>query len=1135
MSIPKTHTPESNRFWPTEHPLRLSVVLFALLSTILGAVTYSDYEHAQRTLDLGFEQSLRDSAEFVVAHINPDNHSQVSGVPQTYDRHYQAVQKVLQQSVKKSFIDAFTIRFPESGPAIVVRANSPGSKPANGSREPSRFSPSLDFFKLHANVDLKYRFISSNEPFVVFPLKAQKLNRFFFVFAPLRTSQNELDGVVCLVRGTEDYDQRIASSHVRSVWSVVTGVILVGGIALLIWYTLYNRTMALRDVKKVMSALAESEQRMKFFIQHAPSAVAMFDNQMRYIAFSRRWLENYGIEINADITGFHHYDVVPNTPPQWRIIHSRCLTGARETIERDPVQLPNGKTQWSHWEILPWYRTDGQIGGLLMSTRDVTQEVEQEQLLKSQANRLDLAIHSADLATWDLDVQNEFMHFGGRGLTILGFDSSVKFLRTRRWYDKIHQDDVNQVDQAFHALLTSQSTELSVEYRIKRIDGTWAWLSSVGKVTEHDSEGVAVRAMGISMDISESKASELALQQATADVWRLATAIDSHSDAVLLTDRVGNILQVNRAYEEMTGFKRHEAIGKPLGILEHSRDHVHTYRSMWDTILSGKPWNGRQCNVRIRRSDQTKESYSDTLERFWTDVSVTALYSPEGQVEGYVSIQRDVSDEVAREEQLAISARTDELTGLGNRKYLNSRLERALELQSRIADYQFAVLFLDVDRFKLVNDSLGHQFGDMVLQEVAARLRRVLRCSDAVMINATTDEATAIRWGGDEFVVLLDHLELPEDTVKIAERILSELSQPFTADGHSVQCSASIGIVVSNTTYDRADEILRDADIALFEAKSRGKARWVIFDDSMQKAVERRLTLENELRSQQHFDQFHVVFQPIVDVYNGMLRGTEALVRWKHPRLGFISPLEFIQIAEECHVILDLGQWIMEQACQQWLAWHDTVPERAPEYITINISRVQLADANFLPRVAESLQKTGIPPERVVFEITESTVMKDPELMKVVLRRIKALGIRLAIDDFGTGHSSLSCLHEFPFDILKIDRSFVSSFSKSGQVIAMTQAIVTLARHIGMVCVAEGAETCAEVQVLRECGCELIQGYYFGRPMLGDQVISEQWHSTCLEVSKQADLSPNPPFLGIPLPDNLIVSSSIVDLGFVPN
>ncbi|MBL8888487.1 MAG: EAL domain-containing protein [Planctomycetaceae bacterium] len=1132
MTPTKLPARETNRSWPTEHPIRLSAGLFLLLATFVGAVTYSDYDYGRENLEQTFRQNLAAVANLVVDHVNPDEHAKLGTDPHLLSDSYLAVRKELDQSVGRRdfFVDAFTLSFSGSSPSIVVRSSSKARNQTTAIRTHGQFSPDQEFFRLLVAEDLGNRFLATSEPVVTFPSADASDSRHFLVFSPLRTKSGQLEGVLCLVRTAADYDQLMSLTRTRSLWSLGVGLILVGGISGLICYGLMHRASTLREIRQVMAALVESEQRMKMFIQHAPSAVAMLDNQMRYIAFSRRWLELYGIDKQADITGFLHYEVVPNTPAKLRAVHSRCLTGSREIVEREPTTLPNGKTKWSHWEIHPWFRSDGQIGGLLMSTRDVTHEVEQENLLTSQANRLDLAIHSANLATWDFDVQNEFMNFGGQGLRILGFDQSVKFLSTRRWYDKIHQDDLNLVDQAFHAMLTGKSSELRIEYRIKRIDGTWAWLSSVGKVTEFDAEGVAIRATGISMDISESKESQLALQRATADVWRLATAIDSHSDAVLLTDPVGNILQVNAAFEQMTGFNRSEALGKPLGSLEHSRDHAHTYRDMWDTILSGKPWSGRQCNVRRRSSSETTSEDPALGQTYWTDVSVTPLLGAGGKIEGYVSVQRDVSAEVAREEKLAVAARTDELTGLGNRKFLNSCLARALELQKRHDKYQFAVLFMDVDRFKLINDSLGHHFGDLVLQEVAARLRKVLRSCDAVMINQGGEDATAVRWGGDEFVILLDHLERPEDTVRIAERILNELARPFTADGHSVQCSTSIGIIISSNNYRSADEILRDADIALFEAKSQGKARWVIFDDSMQKAVERRLAIENELRAQREFDQFNVVFQPIVESHTGKLRGTEALVRWKHPRLGFVSPLEFITIAEECHVILDLGQWIMEQACKQWLEWHRRAPDHAPEYVTINISRVQLGDVTFLERVANTLSKTGIAPKHVVFEITESTVMKDPNLMKDVLRRLKSMGIRLAIDDFGTGHSSLSCLHEYPFDILKIDRSFVSSFSKSGQVVAMTQAIVTLARHLGMVCVAEGAEVAAEVQILRECGCELVQGYFFGRPMAAEQIISQEWHAACAAATAAVDAATPTAVLTVPLLDVVPTTTPVCQL-----
>jgi diguanylate cyclase (GGDEF)-like protein/PAS domain S-box-containing protein len=885
----------------------------------------------------------------------------------------------------------------------------------------------------------------------------------------------------------------------RSTSSFLYGTILASVIGYLIWLSLRNRAQALATTKRMMEVVQESEDRLRMFIAHAPAAVAMFDRQMRYIAFSRRWLDEYGLQETQDITGRCHYDLFPETTTHAREIHQNCLAGNIETNDGERVQLPNGKALWLTWEVRPWTRSDGQIGGLLMSTRDITDAVRQQNLLLEQASRLDLAIQSANLATWDYDVTNEFMHFGGLGLTLLGFDASVQFLTYRRWREKIHPEDLPMVESALVDLLQGIEPELRIEYKIKRLDGSWAWFSTVGRVTEADGMGLAVRAMGVSMDISKAKAAELAIRSATSDARRLAAAIDSHSDAVLLADAHGMITRVNQAFENLTGYSGREALGKPLGSLEYAREHEETYREMWTTIRGGQPWTGRLGSRRnLPQSQRVGRSATAGCEvnestLFWADVSITPLMATDGTIDGYVAIQRDVTDEVEREERLAIAARTDELTGLGNRQFLHRRLARAIELLHLRSDYQFAVMFMDIDRFKLINDSLGHQVGDLVLQEVASRLRNVLRCVDAVMINA--EDANAIRWGGDEFVVFLDNLQRPGDVAKIAERILQALAQPYDCDGQTVLTSASLGIVFGSKKYETPDTILRDADTALFVAKNRGKACWVMFDQSMQQALERRVQIENELRAQKNFDQFQLLYQPIVSAQSGQLNGVETLLRWQHPLYGSISPLEFIPIAEETRNIIGLGRWVFEQACRQWMRWQAENLACLPEYVTINLSRIQIADKNFVRMVADVIGCTGIDPQRVVFEITESTVMIDPQRVKETLRQLKSMGIRLAIDDFGTGHSSLACLHEFPFDILKIDRSFVSQFGQSPEIIVMTQAVVALAKHLGMMCVAEGAESEFEVKTLRDIDCQWVQGYYFGRPMPPETLATSRWQS----------------------------------------
>jgi len=1108
----------------TDQPVRLSLTLIGLMLALVGGVIVIEYTRTKQALEDSTVVHLRANAKMIAQNLDLAKKAAAAHGPRSNETIDKLGSNELSQLLRPTgqFIDAAIVRLTSKGSDRLVSAQ-PAALANDDSHSQTTSNIRLASDRLLTNRDLRILLLSHDEPVVIPPSSETGESSGFHVFAPLALNDSGQIAILCLVCPGEHYLQVQAELRDRVMGTTAMGALLAIVLGGLVWSSLQNQSNAIRAGKNIMHALSVSEQRMKVFVRHAPSAVAMFDQDLKYIAYSRRWLQAFELDEDTDWSGRNHYEVVPNVTSRIREIHQRCLAGESKVVDREQTILSNGKCQWYQWEVHPWRDAQGAIGGLVMSARDITQEIEQQQLVEDQRNRLNLAIQSANLATWDLDVCNEFMHFAGRGLTLIGFDLSVKYLSTRRWYEKIHHDDMQLVDEAFEKLLTGETSELRVEYRVRRVDGTWAWLSSVGRVTAYDDNGVAIRAMGVSMDISAEKAAALALQTATADVRRLATAIDSHSDAVLLANPQGQITRVNRAFQAITGFSPDEALGAPLGSLEHSPEHTTTYRDMWKTILSGRPWSGRQCNRRRSLGD-SKDFPRPEL--YWTDVSVSPIRSTDGAIDGFVSVQRDVTEEVLREERLAIAAHTDELTGLGNRQFLQSRLERAIKLKERRQDYHFAVLFMDVDRFKLINDSLGHQVGDHVLQEVASRLRSLLRVYDTVHVNNATEQDAVVRWGGDEFVIVLEYLERPADAVRVAERILNDLAQPYHVDGHVVQSSASVGIVFSSRQYQQAADVLRDADIALFEAKNRGKARWVIFDESMQVAVERRLELENSLRTQENFSQFYLVYQPIVSAQSAELGGVEALLRWKHPKLGMVSPLEFIGIAEECHVITSLGRWVLEQACRQWQAWHDSAPTQAPNYVTVNISRVQLTDVGFLSQVKAILQETGIDPRRLVFEITESTVMKDPGRTKVLLKEIKALGIRLAIDDFGTGHSSLSCLHEFPFDILKIDRSFVSSFAKSPEVVSMTQAIITLAKHLDMVVVAEGTELASEVEVLRRLNCDLIQGYFFGRPMPAHELIQGAWRAQNVVLPPAS--SPNNPPAILPVtttsPSNLVLN-----------
>ena len=431
--------------------------------------------------------------------------------------------------------------------------------------------------------------------------------------------------------------------------------------------------------------------------------------------------------------------------------------------------------------------------------------------------------------------------------------------------------------------------------------------------------------------------------------------------------------------------------------------------------------------------------------------------------------------------QLGRAAHIDTLTGLPNRALLHARLQTAIERTRLESGYAFALMFIDFDRFKIINDSLGHDVGDLLLTEIASRLQVNLRVHDCV--SRDTIGSTVARLGGDEFVIVLDDVETPELASAVADRMLSVLEQPYILKAHTVRSSASIGIVHSSAGYTQADDMLRDADIAMYEAKSRGKACHAMFTTSMRDAVRHRLDIENALRDAIARNELYVVYQPIISLDDRSIESVEALVRWRHAEYGIIAPSEFIPVAEETRLILPLADQVLREACRQFMVWQRDAPEFAPSYISVNLSRIQLADPDLVPRTMAILRETGIAPHQVQLEVTESQLMQHRVVAAERLTAFKAQGIRLAMDDFGTGYSSLSCLQEYPFDVLKIDRALTENVSRGRGYSALLHAVVTLAENLGLHVVAEGIETLEQLALLQALGCPAGQGYFFARPM----------------------------------------------------
>ena len=470
----------------------------------------------------------------------------------------------------------------------------------------------------------------------------------------------------------------------------------------------------------------------------------------------------------------------------------------------------------------------------------------------------------------------------------------------------------------------------------------------------------------------------------------------------------------------------------------------------------------------------------------------TAIRNEKGQTGKLVIVNRDITERKRAEETLVHNAFHDGLTNLPNRALFLDRVRHALALSQRHKSYKFAVLFIDLDEFKVFNDSLGHAAGDALLIQIARRLTVSIRGVDTMSRSVLTQgaspiasEASLARLGGDEFTILLEEIRDCGDAVRVAERIQGRLSIAFVVEGQKVVTTASIGIAFCATSYTNSEDVVRDAEIAMYRAKREGKARCQVFDSAMHTLAVKRLGLETDLRRALELGEFRVHYQPIVSLQSGKIVGFEALSRWQRPE-GLLSPAHFIQIAEEIGIILPMNRLLLREACLQLRAWHSQFPCDPPLTMSVNITPKEFAQPDLAAQIGTILAEVGIHPSSVDVEITETIAMADPERSSLVLSELKTLGVHLSIDDFGTGYSSLSRLQGFPVDTLKIDRTFISKMDTNREIVRI---IIMLAHNFGLRVVAEGAETAEQVSLLKQMKCELVQGYFFARP--GDHTAAQ--------------------------------------------
>jgi len=443
-------------------------------------------------------------------------------------------------------------------------------------------------------------------------------------------------------------------------------------------------------------------------------------------------------------------------------------------------------------------------------------------------------------------------------------------------------------------------------------------------------------------------------------------------------------------------------------------------------------------------------------------------------------LEQEIAARTKAENQLKHDALHDGLTSLPNRVLLNERLQRCIERAKRDIEYVYAVLFLDLDGFKLINDTHGHAIGDQVLIEVARRINTSLRSMDTA---SRLDDQTPARMGGDEFVVVLDGLRYFDDAQQVAHRIHDAVSQPARISGHDIAISASMGIALGSPDYAVPDDVLRDADAALYHCKTAGKGRVGIFDDGIRHQMVERLRLSSDLRKAIHLQQLRLLYQPILSLESGRIESFEALVRWDHPTMGAVSPAQFIPLAEETGTIQDVGRWVLRESCQQLRLWHDQIPARADLAISVNVSPKQFAAGDFIERVRSTLTEMGLEGRHLIIEVTESALVENLSAVNGILMHLREMGVKIHLDDFGVGYSSLSYLHQLPFDAIKIDRSFVKDMKIDAVHANTIMAIQAMAANRRMHVIAEGIETFEQLVQLQALDCAMGQGYYLARPI----------------------------------------------------
>lgn len=607
-----------------------------------------------------------------------------------------------------------------------------------------------------------------------------------------------------------------------------------------------------------------------------------------------------------------------------------------------------------------------------------------------------------------------------------------------------------------------------LEFEVVGLQGTRRWLETYA-TPMRNANGNITSLLGVTRDITERKKSENKL-------LRLSQTIEQSPNAVVIMDVQAKIEYVNATFVTNAGYSADEVIGKNLRFLKSDITPHAVYKEMWACLASGQAWHGELTN---RRKDGTE--YIDSI-------NIAPVIDSGGRTTHYIAIEDDISEQKRNKERISYLANFDSLTGLPNRIQMDDHMRYTLSFAKRNEEI-FAVMFLDLDHFKNINDTLGHSIGDVLLIELSKRLTAVLR-----------EEDTVSRMGGDEFVLLLPNSDVNGAT-QVAQKLLEAIARPFPLEDYSLSVTASIGIALYPADGSDIETLSKNSDAAMYRAKQEGRNGYYFFTQEMQKNSQRNLELSNALHTALERNEFHLVYQPQLSAQDCNVIGAEALIRWEHPQLGSISPAEFIPIAEGNGMILSIGEWVLRTAISQAKSW--IMQGFSPIIMAINLSAVQFRHPNLPDMITSILEEADLPHEYLELELTEGIAMYNPQAAIATMNDLHKRGIRMSIDDFGTGYSALAYLKKFNIYKLKIDQSFVRDISTDAEDKAIVSAIIHMARSLGLTTIAEGVETIEQLKYLQEQECDEIQGYYYSKPLLPEMFETFYAEHQHIEITKE--------------------------------